>query len=376
VTLRDLVAPTLVALLIAATAFGVLTVVGRAVRRAADSRRARLAAPARTLLIRITAGDDDAELVDRLAGVDPTVWRAIEPTAVDMLGKVRGEGHAALVTVFGRRGSVARAISDLRARSAVRRARAAELLGNLGDIEAVPGLLCLLDDKNPDVRVVATRALGRVRDPHTASVLLNAAAGRHRIPAQLIAHSVIRLGPSAQAEASAALDDPRDPVRATALEVLGQIGATGSTARVEAVLRSDPSDEVRQRAARALGRLGTRSALDPLLAAVEPGHPSAIRVEAAHALGEVGSPAAADRLAALLTDPDYRVAHAVAGALLLLGKAGRAALVQASGKAPPAGSTSVRDLCDPAVRAGAHAREALARDALAGDPLREREAMA
>jgi len=329
-TLAGAAAAAIGALLVAAVLFGVVTVVGRLARRAARNRRARLAAPARRLLVRLTAGDDDETLIEQLVAVDPRTWRAVEPAAVAMLGKVRGEAHTALVTVFQRRGAGTRAERDLRARGRVVRARAAEVLGNIGTADDVPRLVDLLHDPVPDVRVVAVRSLGRIAHPSAARPLLASTAGTASVPPQLVAHALARLGLAAQHDVAAALDDPSELARATALDVLGLIGAVGSARQVEFALRSDLSLEVRLRAARTLGRLGTRSALAPLLEAVEPDRPAALRAEAARALGELGAPAAAQPLAALLTDPDYQVAHRAARALLRLGSPGREALASSS----------------------------------------------
>ena len=73
---------------------GAIIVVGRALRRYREARRARLAAPARRVLLALAAGDDEPEHLDTLVRLEPAVWRAVEPTAVAMLGKVRGEAHA------------------------------------------------------------------------------------------------------------------------------------------------------------------------------------------------------------------------------------------------------------------------------------------
>jgi hypothetical protein len=233
--------------------------------------------------------------------------------------------------VFLRRGAGTMAGRDLAARSPASRARAAEVLGNLGDAATVPRLCKLLHDPDPAVRVVAVRALGRIADPDAATALLDATVGEHRVPPLLVAHALVRVGLAARADVEAALDHPSELVRATALEVLGLIGAVGAAHNVEFALRSDLSLEVRVRAARTLGRLGTRSALTPLLEAVEPGRPAALRAEAAKALGELGAQAAAEPLAALLADPGYHVAHQAARALLRLGEPGRAALENATG---------------------------------------------
>ncbi|GIJ69919.1 HEAT repeat domain-containing protein [Virgisporangium ochraceum] len=350
-TLANAAAVAIVALLVAALVFGAVTVSGRLVKRLLKARRTRLAAPARKLLVRLTAGDDDETLVDQLVAVDQRTWRAVEPAAVAMLGKVRGEAHTGLVAVFQGRGAGERALGELRARGAVTRARAAEVLGNLGDPKAVPALCPLLRDRNPDVRVVVARSLGRIADPAAAIPLLDAVTGHHPVPPQLAAHALVRLGPGAQAAIVAGMFHHSELARATAMEVLGLIGAVGTAKQVEYALRSDLSVEVRVRAARALGRLGPRSALAPLLEAVEPGHPRQLRAEAAKALGELGAPSAAQPLAALLADDDHEVAHESARALLKLGMAGRAELEKAvdqAGDEPLSAPTP-----------GGHAREAL-----------------
>jgi HEAT repeat protein len=263
-----------------------------------------------------------------------------------MLGKVRGEAYTALVSVFERRGAAARATRDVHRRDPVRRARAADVLGNLSRREAVPLLVELLGDSDPDVRIVAARALGTVGDAAAAPHLLACLAARRTVPSHQVAQALARLGVVAQPAAADALGHPDESVRAVAAEVLGMVGAAGATSRVEAVLRDDPSLEVRVRAARTLGRLGTRTALDPLRAALSRTEPPALRAEAARALGELGTAVSTGALAALLGDPQYPVAHQAARALLRLGPPGREAL--ASACATGDGT------------AAAHAREALA----------------
>jgi len=209
----------------------------------------------------------------------------------------------------------------------VRRARAAEILGTLERRDAVPALCEMLRDGDPDCRVVAARALGRIGDPAAARPLLDTVASRRRaIPAHLVAHALTRIGTGAQPALVSALDSPREATRAVAAEVLGLIGAVGATGRVEATLRRDESVEVRVRAAGTLGRLGTRTALAPLLESLEPDRPPRLRAEAARALGELGTASAAAALAAVLDDEQYAVAHHAARSLLRLGKPGRAAL--------------------------------------------------
>ncbi|GAA1561513.1 hypothetical protein GCM10009827_098630 [Dactylosporangium maewongense] len=344
----------LAVLLVAALVFGGLIVGGRAVRRAREARRAKLATPARRLLLAIAAGDDDPEQVEALVRLSDEVWQAVEPNAIALLGKVRGEAHTTLVDVFERRGAAWRARSRLRRRDPVARAQAAEVLGNLGRKDALLPLCDLLGDPDPDVRVVAARSLGRIGDAGATQPLLATLASRRMVPQQVVATALTRLGTAAQGALLASLDDPRAPIRATAAEVLGLIGAVGATVRVESALRADPSLDVRISAARTLGRLGTRTALAPLLDSLEPDRPVALRAEAAKALGELGAVTAASALTVLLSDIEYVVAHNAARSLLRLGGAGRAALTAAEHRA----ETEPDD--ERVLLGAAHAREALA----------------
>jgi HEAT repeats len=333
-------------LVTATVVLGAVIVFGRALRRAGDRRRTRLAAPARRLLLALAAGDDEPENLSALVGLAPAAWRAVEPTAVALLGKVRGEAHTALVTVFEQRGMGERALRDVRAARAIRRARAAEVLGNLARRDAVAPLVALLADKDPDVRAVAARALGRIAAPDAAGPLLDSLAGRRTVPPQTVAHAVMRMGAGAQDALAAALDHEAELVRATAAEVLGLVGAITAANRIAVALREDGSLQVRERAAAALGRLGTRSALSPLLAVAAAGSAPTLRAVAARALGDLGAPSAAPALGALLSDAEHDVAHAAAYALLRLGAIGHRTLEQAM-----TGSTG---------RAAGYAGEALA----------------
>jgi HEAT repeat protein len=329
---------------------GLILVGVRAVRTARERRRARLGeAPRRALLAFVAEGGEEG--MDDLLAIPPAAWRAAEPTAVTLLGKVRGDAHRGLAEVFERRGVTERAMADLTHRDPVRRARAAELLGDLRLTEAVKPLCMLLNDHRADVRVVAVRALGAIGDPAAAEPLLDALT--RNVPSQMVADALARIGVDSVPALHGALGHREALVVVTALEGLALLGATGSAEAVAAVLRDSPEPAVRVAAAAALGRLGGRAALAPLLAAADPGNPSTLRTAAAQALGALGAVSTGTALAALLADPAYRVAHEAARALVRLGPAGLTHLREAA--EGPAGD-----------RAAEHAREALALAALAG----------
>ncbi|HEX8630317.1 MAG TPA: HEAT repeat domain-containing protein [Catenuloplanes sp.] len=344
----------LVVLLIGICLLAALIAGIRVLRTLRDRRRAALAeGPRRALLAFVADGGEQG--ADELVAIGARAWQAAEPAAIALLGKVRGEAQQALIAVFERRGVATRAMRDLTAHGVTRRARAVEVLGNLERADAVPALCQLLDDRHSAVRVVAVRALGRIGDPAAAPYLIASLARAEPTPALLVTQALAQLGAGGEPTLQAALDHSLPRVRAGALDALGLLGATGTVARVAAVLRDDPHLDVRVAAVSTLGRFSTRAALAPLVDALDPAHPGVLRAAAAHALGELGAPAAVAPLAGLLTDPRYRVAHEAAHALRRLGTAGLRQLrtVAADDAAPGAD----------------HAREALALAAItAGSP--------
>ncbi|HSK59068.1 MAG TPA: HEAT repeat domain-containing protein, partial [Actinomycetospora sp.] len=277
-----------------------------------------------------------------------TQWRALEPVAVAMLGKVRGDARTALVALLERRGVVARALRDTRRRRPAVRARAAHLLGLVGGPGATPRLVALLVDRDPDVRAVAARALGRLGDPSVATPLVRSLArAGTSLPHQVVVPALARIGPAARTVLLASADHPDPAVRARVTEALGLVGAVDAAPRLVRALREDRSADVRLRAARALGRLGAPTAVAPLVAATGPDEPTVLRVTAAHALGALGARRAVPVLADLVAAPHHWVAHTAAAALVAVG---------------PDGVAALRDLGGPAGErpASAHAREALA----------------
>ena len=319
---------------------------GRWWGRFAEGRRARLSAQTRPLLVRLVAEDrPDDEVLDRLAALPAPAWRALEPTAVSMLDKLRGDARAAVVGLLARRGAVERAVRGTHRRSAVVRARSADLLGAVGGPGALPQLVRLLGDRDQEVRAVAVRALGNLAEPAAASALVNGVLRRPPLPRHLVIDALRRIGPAALPALATRTTHPDEGVRAQVVESMGLVGAVGAAPALVALLRADPAPEVRVRAARALGRIGSPLAVDALLDAVAEHEPTALRVTAAQALGALGVVRAVPVLADLVGDPAHWVAHTAAAALVATGAPGIAAL---------------QDRCtapDPGV--AAHAREAL-----------------
>ncbi|MGK5684294.1 HEAT repeat domain-containing protein [Actinoplanes sp. URMC 104] len=309
--------------IVVGTAAGIVAV--RVRRRVRNRKRAALAAGPRRALLAFVAENGEEGSEDLIA-IPEDAWRAALPAAQGLLGKLRGDAHAALVSVFLHRGAARQALADLHARSGVRRARAAHLLGDLGLREAVPELCTLLTDRDPEVRIVAVRALGRIGDPKAAWRVIASLDRPDPVPSLLATHAFVQMGRETEVTLSAALDHPQARVRAVCLDALGLLGATGAVSRMARVLAEDEVLDVRVAAATNLGRLGARGALQPLIDVLDPPHPDRLRAAAARALGDLGSPAAVPALGAHLDDGEFQIAHEAAHSLRRLGAPGLAEL--------------------------------------------------
>lgn len=304
-------------------ALSLAIVLRRGGRERARRREDALAEPYRQLLVPLVVRDDvDQRHLQTLLDVDERTWAALEPIVVAMVRKLRGEAREVLVDLLDRRGTIARLQRRLRSRSAVRRARAAELLGLLGehapraDLERI-----LLTDHDPEVRIVAARALGEVGDPASAGPLLAAVSGVRAVPLRIVARSLARVGPGAAGVLVEAMTSAEATARAVAAEILGLGGAVTAVGVLSSHALRDPDDDVRIRCARALGRIGVPSALPVLRRCAAPGEPSALRAVSARAIGDIGGPEAVRTLVLLLADHEHRVASNAARALSGLGPA-------------------------------------------------------
>jgi HEAT repeat protein len=279
------------------------------------------------------------------------VGATLDGLAREMLSKLRGEDRAALVRLLDRRGILQRARRELRSASSVRRAHAAELLGQAGDDHATEDVVALLDDRDPDVRAVAARALGKLGDPEAVRPLLAAVDAARPVPVTIVTMALLHLGGAACGPLIDALSSDSARAHAIAAELLGLHGAFQAMPALLERLEDDVK-EVRTAAAHGLGRLGAPAARDGLTERVRHDDSLEVRVAAAWALGEVGGEEALAGLRlGLLSDQPALVRTAAAG-LGHCGESGERVLRIAAAQSEP--------------WAG-HAREALSRVALRDD---------
>ena len=307
----------LLALLIAATAVCKLQ---RAVRL---HGRARREASARPHVLRLFA---DGGNPDAARDMSESLARTFELLSISLLPKLRGADRDALVTALEERGVLERARRRATRPGAIGRARAAELLGNAGDERALSALARLLTDRDPEVRAVAARALGKLGPSAVAPLLETLTAGR-TVPAGIVTMALVRAGAAGADDLIGGLDPARPArVRAVAAELLGQLGALSAAASLARALADDPDPATRTAAARSLGRLGPPEAVAPLLAALREDGPLELRTAAAHSLGKVGGAAAVTALTRLLGASETDLARAAAAGLAASGLAGVSAL--------------------------------------------------
>jgi HEAT repeat protein len=211
----------------------------------------------------------------------------------------------------------------LRGRRWVERVFAAEFLGEIGCARAVEPLLEVMrntSEEDRDVRMAASRALGRIRDPRAIPALIEALRVPESWLPPRVAEVLLQFG-------RAALDPlveqvrtaPEASVRTWAAEILGALGDDRAVAPLVACL-GDLNDQVRARAASSLGKLGDRRAVSDLMPLMLADPVPFVRIQVVRALGAIGDERALHHLVDSLNDGAWWVRIRVVEALEQLGE--------------------------------------------------------
>lgn len=346
-----------IVLLASCVGLALLTVVTKVHRARRAASRERQLAPVRMALMAVAAGEDpDGVQLEQLYAVPPRLRDELQTAVVALITKVRGAPVDDLVSILRHHEATNRAERRLTSRRVVPRARAARLLGLVGDTAYVPSLVRLLEDPSAEVRIVAARALGAVGDPRAAAAVLRSVRssdqGRPRVPATVAADALIAMGLGAAAAVVEALED-RDPgVRNVAATVTSHSLLRPAAAQLRRLLGTDPDPVVRAGAARAIGRMGGPDDVPALLAATAASEAVGLRRTAAQALGELGHRGAVPGLVHLLGDGDRRLAEVSGQSLGRLGPPGLDALRTAAEGAGLAGRAAHTAVALHALRTG------------------------
>jgi HEAT repeats len=234
----------------------------------------------------------------------------------DLLGGyarvLRGAAWERIAAYFEDTGRVDEQLRWLHGRRAWRRATAAFTLGDMCARRAAPELIAALDDPSRDVRMAATRSLGRLGAVDAVEPLV-AASVSGRVPRDVAGLALLDLGSSAAPHLVELAYDAEPAVREDAIELIGLLGDLGDTEPLLEHLH-DPAADVRAASATALGRVGAGDARDALVRALDD-RVRAVRVASATALGRIGGQTAADALSELARGEEFDTARAAAQAL-------------------------------------------------------------
>ena len=316
----------------------VVVIVGAKFRRGRAGTRSRaLLAPYRRSLLAIASGEDETgQAKAALYEIPSHTWDRLRPSVLALLTKVRGAAAEDLSDLLRSHGEVERATKMLASRSAVHRARAAYLFGLVRDPSTALLVVPLLSDANADVRFVATRSLGFIGVPSSASEILQAlgnSQGRIGVPAWIAAEALLAMGVEIAPALRAGLASHDVAVRNVCAVVAG-VGTFSSAApQLRILLNTERDDNVRVSVAVALGRLGGR--LDAAVLANHTGvsETSVLRRTCATALGEVGQRESLDVLRGLLGQDDRRLAQLAADSMVRIGIEGIAKLQEVAASA-------------------------------------------
>ncbi len=270
-----------------------------------------------------------------------TTLRDFEALEAVLEEQARGatERPAWLLDAYDQLGLVDKYVTRLRTATKWReRAFAAELLGRVGNANAVPALLdtvAATRSEDADVREIALRALARIGDPRAVAPLVEALKHSEVWLVPRIADILTRHGALVVDPMIAFLEDSaRHPARAWAASILGEVGAARAFPSLVHAL-SDLDDEVRAKSASALGRLGDGRAVGYLLDHLLSDPAPFVRARIAQALGQFDKPDVVERLVRALGDPAWWVRMRSVEALEQVGAQAEGPLLLALDDADP-----------------------------------------
>lgn len=162
--------------------------------------------------------------------------------------------------------------------SAVRRARAAEAIGEFMDPNGVPYLRDALSDSDAQVREAAVRGLGRINSPAAVQGIVAAFADTDAAVRESAVGQVLYVNQFRDHDALIGLlMDDAPAVRRRAALALGTFRVAEAVPALAALLRGDEDVMVRQAAAWSLGRVGGNEARAALTEQQSGENPSLVR---------------------------------------------------------------------------------------------------
>ena len=275
----------------------------------------------RFLLLRTPQGQREA-----LPGIVQSLSGSWSELAAEEISQLELSLRLDVLRALEESGAVDKHLKDAKSRLKWTRAHALRILGELKLPQSVPTLLAALEDRDPDVRNVAARSLGRMRLQATEEALVGLLGKHDQAVSARIAAICIEMGSRTAPLLIKTLRDGSPKARFWAARILGEIKDPRATRSLADALL-DTDSEVRSAATWALGQTGDRSTaplLEPLL------HDSIwyVRAHAAESLGKIRDPEYAGALGELLRDSSWWVRKNALDALVALGEPAKAVLLR------------------------------------------------
>ena len=275
-----------------------------------------------------------------LAGADPQALRRVlegvrrREQQVDLAAVLQDPAvvrpDPEILDTAARAGLTPRLRAQLSSRTGPARGRAVLILTHLRLPDGVARLEHMLDDMDPDVRLVTCAGLPLSHRPEAVDALVRALSRRSLAPERVIE----RLGQPWAVESLLAalhrLDETGERRAAPRIGIARALGYAGDPRAEPALVRllATGSLEERISAARALGSVGGRRSRSELERALtDESWP--LRAQAAKALGKLAIKRSVPALERVLDDPAWWVRANAAGALRELGEPGHVALERA-----------------------------------------------
>ncbi|MGQ9678761.1 MAG: HEAT repeat domain-containing protein, partial [bacterium] len=202
------------------------------------------------------------------------------------------------------------------------RAISAEVLGTLGNPVAIDHIARLLFDPEVNLRIIAVRALGKIRHIRATEKLIRSLEDPDSKVAGLTANQLELLGELAVEPVFTLLTHPSAEVRARAIDVLGRLRYQGACEILSRGL-TNKNILIRIVSAQALGEIGEVSYAPALVAALDDQN-HIVRAMAAEALGKIRDYRASIKLLEMANDPSDLVRS---NAFRALGRIGNPAAI-------------------------------------------------
>jgi HEAT repeat protein len=264
------------------------------------------------LLLRDPARKADA--LHAIAGAMSGKWSEL---AAEEISQLEVSVRLDVLHKLEQAGVVARLLRDAKSRLKWTRAHALRILGELKLPHSVPALLTALEDRDPDVRNVAARSLGRMKLQAAEEALIGLLGNDQAVSAR-IAAICIEMGPRTAPLLIKTTREGSPKARFWAAKILGEIrDARAVRALSDALL--DPDPEVRSAATWALGQIGDPAAAS-IVSSMLRDLVWYVRAHAAESLGKIGVSHYVPALAGALCDRSWWVRKNALDALVRIGE--------------------------------------------------------